>query len=94
MSGAELLAETQRVADPRLVQQQELLAKHKEQLLKSSGTLEKNVAEHAEKQRKLNHMEKDVKRHKEKQKIEEEVSLPRFGVCTVLSPYISLGNLC
>lgn len=81
MTGVELLRETQRVVDPRLLVHQNQLTELKEQYATASKELEKNADMLEEKTRRLRGMERDVERYREKQQVEEralllEVALP------------------
>ena len=78
LTGPELLKETQRVSNPKLLDQQEQLADLKKTLDNSESGLEKMNGLLGDKEKKLNSMERDVKRHKEKQKIEDEVHLSKL----------------
>ena len=78
LSGPDLLTETQRVSDAKLVDLQEQLAEQKIALDASQNDLVKSAAQLGDKEKKLNSMEKDVRRHNEKERIENEV--PRLTV--------------
>ena len=74
MAGPEILRETQRVVNPKLIDQQEQLAEFKQQLDKASSALEKNEASLGEKERRVASMDKDVRRYKQKKETEDNVS--------------------
>jgi hypothetical protein len=79
MSGPEILKETQRVVNPKLIDDQEQLAEYKQQLDKANSAFEKNEASLGEKERRVASMEKDVRKHKQKKQIEDDVS--RLPAC-------------
>ncbi|CAD6565919.1 MAG: Structural maintenance of chromosomes protein 5 [Cyphobasidiales sp. Tagirdzhanova-0007] len=79
LSGPDLLTETQRVSDAKLVDLQEQLAEQKIALDASQNDLVKSAAQLGDKEKKLNSMEKDVRRHNEKERIENEIAIMQFG---------------
>lgn len=83
MSGDELLKETQRAADEKLLQHQEDLSKLKSELSSVDKELTKNKSHLVDQERRMNGLERDVRRHRERQVLEEKLLIEE-----VCQPYV------